>query len=227
MVATAKASAPGARERLLAAAIDVFGRRGFAGSTTRMIASAAGVNLQAITYHFGGKQGLYLAAADHIAELIGARIRPMAQKAQARFARRGQIPADEARALLAGMLGAIAGILFSEEWTPIARFIVREQMDPTEAFDRLYGRVMEPQLEIARRVVGTITGEDPRSTRVRLRTLSLVGSIVFFRIAQAAALRQLGWSRIGPRELAAVHELVRETAGSVAGLAGKKKGSNR
>ena len=226
MVASASASA-GARERLLTAAIDVFGRRGFAGSTTRMIASAAGVNLQAITYYFGGKQGLYLAAADHIAELIGARIRPMGEKAQARFARRGQVPVEEARELLADMLGAIAGILFSEAWTPVARFIVREQMDPTEAFDRLYARVMEPQLEIARRVVGTITGEDPRTTRVRLRTLSLVGSIVFFRIAQATALRQLGWTRTGPRELAAVRELVRETAASVSGPAGKRKGNNR
>jgi TetR/AcrR family transcriptional regulator, regulator of cefoperazone and chloramphenicol sensitivity len=223
MVATASAGA-GARARLLTAAIDVFGRRGFAGSTTRMIASAAGVNLQSITYYFGGKQGLYLAAADHIAELI---IRPMGEKAQARFARRGQVSADEARALLADMLGAVAGILFSEAWTPVARFIVREQMDPTEAFDRLYARVMEPQLEIARRVVGTITGEDPRTTRVRLRTLSLVGSIVFFRIAQATALRQLGWTRTGPRELAAVLELVRETAASVSGPAGKRKGSNR
>jgi AcrR family transcriptional regulator len=226
MVASTSASA-GARERLLAAAIDVFGRRGFAGSTTRMIASAAGVNLQSITYYFGGKQGLYLAAADHIAELIGARIGPTGRRAQARFARRGQVSADEARELLADMLGAMAGILFSDEWMPVARFIVREQMDPTEAFDRLYAGVMEPQLEIARRVVGTITGEDPRTTRVRLRTLSLVGSIVFFRIAQAAALRQLGWTRTGPRELAAVRELVRETAASVTGPRGKRKGSNR
>src|SRR5579862_9588675 len=49
------------RLRLLEAAIDVFGRHGFDGASTRMLAKAAGVNLQAIPYHFGGKEGLYLA----------------------------------------------------------------------------------------------------------------------------------------------------------------------
>ncbi|HEX6141368.1 MAG TPA: TetR family transcriptional regulator, partial [Geminicoccaceae bacterium] len=45
------------RERLLLAAIDVFGRRGFEAST-RELAGAAGVNLAAIPYHFGSKHGL-------------------------------------------------------------------------------------------------------------------------------------------------------------------------
>lgn len=224
MVAKTSSRSAAARERLLRAAIDVFGRSGFAGASTRTIANAAGVNLQSITYYFGGKHGLYLAAADHIAELIGAQIGPAARRVQARFARRGgRVTVAEARAMLAEMLGAVAGILFDEEWTPMARFIVREQMDPSEAFDRLYARVMEPQLEVARRIVGIITGDDPRTTRVRLRTLSLVGSIIFFRIAHGAALRQLGWTRVGPRELGAIEELIRETAASVAGGDRKKK----
>jgi TetR/AcrR family transcriptional regulator, regulator of cefoperazone and chloramphenicol sensitivity len=224
MVTTQSARASDARERLLSAAIDVFGRRGFAGASTRTIATAAGVNLQAINYYFGGKHGLYLAAADHIADRMGALVGPAGRRARARFARRGApVSPDEARALLAAMLGTVAGFLFDEEWTPVARFIVREQMDPTEAFDRLYTRVMEPNIEVARRIVGTITGEDPRSTRVRLRTLSLVGSIIFFRIAHAAARRQLGWTEVGRRELAAIRELVQETVASVTAPATPKR----
>jgi AcrR family transcriptional regulator len=224
MVTTTSARASDARERLLRAAIDVFGQRGFAGASTRMIANAAGVNLQAINYYFGGKQGLYLAAADHIADRIGAQIGPTGRRAQARFARRGNaISPDEARQMLAAMLGSVAGLLFDEEWTPVARFIVREQMDPTEAFDRLYTRVMEPNIEVARRIVGTITGQDPRSMRVRLRTMSLMGSIIFFRIAHAAARRQLGWTEMGRRELAAIRELVHETVASVSAPAGTSK----
>jgi TetR/AcrR family transcriptional regulator, regulator of cefoperazone and chloramphenicol sensitivity len=226
MVATPSAQPADARDRLLRAAIDVFGRSGYAGASTRSIANAAGVNLQAITYYYGGKRGLHLAAADRIAEMIGARTGPAARRAQARLARRGApVTVAEARSLLADMLGAMAGILFDEEWTPVARFIVREQMDPSEAFDRLYARLMAPTAEVARRLVGIITGEDPRSTRVRLRTLSLMGSIVFFRIAHAAALRQLGWTRIGPRERAAMQELVRDTVASVA--AGDRKRKRR
>src|SRR3546814_4367559 len=64
------------RQRLLDAAIDVFGRRGYEGASTRALAGAAGANLAAIPYHFGGKEGLYLAAATHIAEQIGGRMGP-------------------------------------------------------------------------------------------------------------------------------------------------------
>ena len=38
------------RLKLLQAAIEVFGRHGFDGASTRMLSGAAGVNLQAIPY---------------------------------------------------------------------------------------------------------------------------------------------------------------------------------
>ncbi|NWO96312.1 TetR family transcriptional regulator, partial [Escherichia coli] len=46
------------------------GRHGFEGASTREIARASGTAMSSITYHFGGKQGLYLAAADHIAACV-------------------------------------------------------------------------------------------------------------------------------------------------------------
>ena len=57
---------------LLDTAIDQFGRYGFDGASTREIARASGTAMSSITYHFGGKQGLYLAAAEHIAAAIRA-----------------------------------------------------------------------------------------------------------------------------------------------------------
>jgi AcrR family transcriptional regulator len=52
------AGAAATRERLLAAALTVIGTSGVAGATSRQIATAAGTNLQAITYHFGSKDDL-------------------------------------------------------------------------------------------------------------------------------------------------------------------------
>ncbi|MFC9893622.1 TetR/AcrR family transcriptional regulator [Nocardia sp. NPDC127579] len=49
------------RARLLAAALDVFAAKGFAGARVQEIADRAGVNKQLITYYFGGKDGLYQA----------------------------------------------------------------------------------------------------------------------------------------------------------------------
>lgn len=47
-----------ARTRLLEAALNLFSRRGFEGTSVRELAAAAGVNLAAVNYYFGGKEGL-------------------------------------------------------------------------------------------------------------------------------------------------------------------------
>src|SRR6185369_2652203 len=62
--------------RLLDIAIDHFGRLGLEGASTRAIAADAGTPMSSITYHFGGKEGLYLAAADHISATVTERLAP-------------------------------------------------------------------------------------------------------------------------------------------------------
>jgi len=49
------------RERLIHAALPLFAHQGFAKTSTRGIAEAAGTNLAAIKYYFGDKAGLYCA----------------------------------------------------------------------------------------------------------------------------------------------------------------------
>src|SRR3546814_343550 len=72
-------------DRLLNTAIDQFGRDGLEGASTRRIASAAGTTMSAITYHYGGKEGLYLAAARHIVEQIKFRVAPTVQTSMETF----------------------------------------------------------------------------------------------------------------------------------------------
>jgi AcrR family transcriptional regulator len=55
------------RERLLLAAMRLFAEQGFANTSTREIALAAGTNIASISYYFGDKAGLYRAAfSDHV-----------------------------------------------------------------------------------------------------------------------------------------------------------------
>jgi TetR/AcrR family transcriptional regulator len=49
------------RRALLNAALDEFSEKGYAGARVQDIADRAGVNKQLISYHFGGKEGLYCA----------------------------------------------------------------------------------------------------------------------------------------------------------------------
>lgn len=207
------------RQKLLTAAIDVFGQYGFDGTTTRALASAAGVNLQAIPYYFGGKEGLYLAAAEHLATLISSHVGSRRQQVQTRLAeiqREGRpVTREEASELLTTLLSTLAEVMVSEKSRPWARFLIREQMAPTEAFSKVYDGVMRPMLLAIRGLVGILLRAPPTSERVGLRALSVIGSVMVFRVANAAALRQLEWSAMGPRELDAIRELVGEIVRSL------------
>jgi TetR/AcrR family transcriptional regulator len=60
------------RERLLAAAVEEFSAKGFAGARVEAIAQRAGLNKQLISHYFGGKDGLYRAVtAERRARLAG------------------------------------------------------------------------------------------------------------------------------------------------------------
>jgi AcrR family transcriptional regulator len=50
------------RQRLLAAACEIFAAKGFREATTAEICRKAGANAAAINYHFGGKDALYVAS---------------------------------------------------------------------------------------------------------------------------------------------------------------------
>jgi AcrR family transcriptional regulator len=54
-----------AREHLITHGTRIFATKGFSAATTREICDAAGVNVSAIHYYFGDKEGLYRAALLH------------------------------------------------------------------------------------------------------------------------------------------------------------------
>ena len=70
-VETRRRSAAGTRPRILSAAADEFGARGFAATTVDRIARRARVNKAMIYYHFPDKRALYSAIVrDHFAMIV-------------------------------------------------------------------------------------------------------------------------------------------------------------
>jgi AcrR family transcriptional regulator len=64
----------GARERILAAALETLLAEGYAGLTTAKVAVRAGESKALIAYHFGSKDGLVAAAARELGEQITAEV---------------------------------------------------------------------------------------------------------------------------------------------------------
>jgi AcrR family transcriptional regulator len=56
------------RERLLAEAERMFAANGYDGTSVRRLTEAAGANVAAVSYYFGGKEGLYQAVFERVLE---------------------------------------------------------------------------------------------------------------------------------------------------------------
>jgi AcrR family transcriptional regulator len=63
------------QRRLLEAAVDCLGERGWSGTTTTLVAERAGVSRGAQLHHYPTKSALLIAAVEHLAELRSAELR--------------------------------------------------------------------------------------------------------------------------------------------------------
>lgn len=165
-------------------AIREFGLKGLEGASTRSIAAAAGTAMSAITYHFGGKEGLYLAAADHIAAQLGEDMGPALEQS----ATLAGGDAASARAVIHTIMGRFADKLMQPDSESKSLFIIREQMHPTEAFDRIYGGLMGQMMEQLAALILRVTGMADEH-RARAVTGTLIGQALVLRASRAACLR--------------------------------------
>jgi AcrR family transcriptional regulator len=166
----ARAARPASpRDRLLATARDLFTRRGFDGVSVRELTARARVNLGAITYYFGSKEGLYNAALESMA-------RPFADRV-AEAARSGGTALDRVEAVVRVVLSHLA------EHAEVPKWLLREL-----ALER---PLPPPMLELMRRNAGTLAavisdGQREGTVREgdpRLLALSVMAQPFYFKIA--------------------------------------------
>lgn len=202
------------REALVSAAVDIFGREGYRAASTRAIAQAAGANQALIGYHFGGKRGLYLAVFESIVERMTTDLLPAI--ARVRESLQDLDPnaphfRQQALASLEVLVSALAKQFSVEGATTWPRLVIREQQDPTEAFDLLYENIYQPLLEQITLLVAALMDLEPEAPQARARAVMIMGQLVVFLAARATALRHMGWSQLGAQELALVGEQLVES----------------
>ncbi|MFN3987296.1 MAG: CerR family C-terminal domain-containing protein [Rhodocyclaceae bacterium] len=228
------ASAPGGaaeqtRRRLVDAGLVLFGRYGFDGVTTRMLAAEAGVNQAAIPYHFGGKQGVYLAVARALCDTSAPLLRAAIESAQQRLVRCGapsrapdgvpqgapDAPEDaELAGVLADFVGDVAAALLGHpDISASYAFFIREQLGESAAFEIIERECLAPVHDLLCELTGRVVGEPPQSETVILLAHALLGQIASFAGSRPMLLRRLGRKAgYSAGDLAAIVATVRRLA---------------
>lgn len=207
-----------ARERMLRAALDQFGRHGFDGTTTRMIAAAAGMNLGAIPYYFGTKDELYAEAAGFLAEAIQARQREPLLRLQASWppaSGQRSSPAtwpvdrealiDEVVAFLCRQARLLLADDFPAEWV---QFFLRVQAEEGPAFDRLFTQVVAPMQDAVEGLVARVCGREATDALPRAFTFLAAHQVMSLRLSDALLMRRLGWDRLTPERTDQLLDLI-------------------
>jgi AcrR family transcriptional regulator len=152
------------RQRLLAAAAEVFAAKGFWEATHAEICRKAGANTAAINYHFGSKEDLYVAAWKHaFEESLKAHPPDGGVRATA--------PASERlRGRILSFMHRIADPKNHE-----VEIMHREMANPTGLLAKVLPRVLEPMQQDARAIIQELLGTGASEQEVSFCEMSLMG----------------------------------------------------
>jgi AcrR family transcriptional regulator len=197
------------RERLLHTAGVFYAERGGAAFSTREITGAAGVNLAAIAYYFGGKQGLQDAVVAHVIEACAKQTWEIFET----LAR----DVDEAGAdktLLAHATSRFADAFLRtalptahENWW--VTVLIRAMSNLQAGEDPIYEAVFKPANMILKKLAGAATDEtDP--DRLGVLSAALAGDFLTFCRTDSVILRSLGWDEYAPEGVDQVVTVVKQ-----------------
>ena len=197
------------RRRILDVALELFAADGFEGASTRSLAERAAVNLPAIQYYFGSKEGLYRAVVSEIADRSVERVEPLAQRIAEEL--KGEPSRRRLVTLLCDMLDIVIQLILDEtvpNRDSRQKFFARMECEPNAATNALQDSLIDHVLRPCAAIVARLMHRRPDDEHVLIRTLTLIGQARIF--CGWGPERVLHWDTIGERRVRAVQALVRE-----------------
>jgi len=176
----------------MAAGLECFAERGFAGTTTQEIARIAGVNKALISYHFGGKQGLLDALYGQVLERLDPGIARLRDSD-------GDVFQD-----LGDFIGTFAGLSDLNPDYPVVllRGLITGEMDPEGGFAN---RLLESNRILKAILVKGIEEGRFRAVDPLLTQASILGSLLFFFATTATRRRMASSGKIDSPPPQAIH----------------------
>ena len=206
------------REQMLRKGMEIFSRFGPEGVSTRRLAREAGVNVAAIQYYFGSKEGYYLAVVRYVLDQMEKPVFSLMQWARQRVAAVSDqnLGSEEHRRELAKLLYTVvhtmvSSILQRPEAQYFASISTREHLTPTSAYELIYAGISRFHATISL-LVGLILDIPPDSDEALIRAHAIVGQILIFRFGAATLYRRMN---ITSPDRDQIHEMAAVVAESV------------
>jgi len=183
-----------ARKKLIDAGLKIYSAVGYEKASTRLLAAEAGVNIAAIPYYFGSKEGLYIAVIDSIVEYYRAGLGDSLTHIQAAL-KKPDTTFEEYRELLDHYMRKMIHFVLQDtpERQQISRIYTREQLDPTSGFDRLYNGFVRELHESISALVAQILKEKISAAEAKIVAQTLLGQVTVFKSSRRAVLNNMGW----------------------------------
>lgn len=172
------------RDRILEVALPLFAQHGYAGTSVRAIAGAAGVNVATLAYHFTDKEGLYLTVVQRLHEELQHNL-PSPPPA-------GSAPEVTIRGWVA------LGWSFVRAHHDHVRVLVRHVLDTGGLPQVILDRWSQPALDTAEGLIG-IFRPGWSQTQRRLLILSMMHLVVRLSLEDPAQLAEQ--ARLQPGEI--------------------------
>jgi AcrR family transcriptional regulator len=209
-----------AQHRLLEAAGQIFAERGFEGASVRDICERAAVNIAAVNYYFRDKERLYIEA-----------VKSACRREEENVPLPAWPPGTQARQKLRDFIHTLAQRMVdggrSPQWQ--RQLIMRELAQPTEACTEWVRDHIRPTCEVLSGILRELLPDLPEDKRL-LIGFSIVGQLVFYRMAQPIVAMLAGEERYRTLDAALLTYHVTEfslAALGLGGVAGKPVGRRR
>ncbi|WP_414500252.1 TetR/AcrR family transcriptional regulator [Zymobacter sp. IVIA_12111.31 C1] len=158
-----RADGDATRADIIEVAGTLFAKQGYFGTTSKAICKQAGVNVAAINYHFGSRDGLYLAVLKEVHHRFMS-IEFLQALADS------SLPAPEKLQLFFREL--VQHIMTGDSWP--MRVWAREMLTPTAMLDRIIREETLPKFKFLTDITHDITGIDASDERMPQLALSTI-----------------------------------------------------
>jgi len=212
------------RHRLVTAAGRLFASQGYAAVSTRALARAARVNLSAIAYYFGGKEGLYRAVLGRMIAESEPIMGPLLDALNRGLDDAGDDRARLARVVESFVRGLLDAILASDRLHWTMTLMLREFQQPSAVFPMLLDARIHPLHDAVARMIAAARGAAAETPETRLLAASVIGQCMALGAARAVVFARLGWDGYTPERVAFVGDVVTPAILRMIGLTSAAEG---